>query len=342
MEKETLKRFLEAEKKETEALRRKLQKLQNPPPEEAIFVWPEVMKQIFTGGVILLVLLTVASIVFDAPLEEIADRSHTPNPSKAPWYFVGLQELLVYFDPWLAGVVLPTMIMVGLMLIPYIDVNLKGIGRFAPKERPFAIGIFNFGMFLWFALIVFGLYFRGTNWDIYNPSDCWRGAQEPFTFRACPESSGNLDVMNTTDGSLISNEKGESYPSGAIFHLETTTEDGSFTTVDYLWKNGKWEEMIPPKKLPLAWTPFKDESGNPYAPDHPYHMVLGLLILGVWFGTFIVVPALLNPIFFYRLGPWRYVTAMFFTASIFGVVGKMVWQLVFGIKYILVTPWLNI
>ena len=73
------------------------------------------MKQIFTGGVILLVLLTIASIVFDAPLEEIADRSHTPNPSKAPWYFVGLQELLVYFDPWLAGVVLPTMIMVGLM-----------------------------------------------------------------------------------------------------------------------------------------------------------------------------------------------------------------------------------
>ncbi len=342
MEKETLKRFLEAEKKETEALRRKLQKLQNPPADEAIFVWPEVMKQVLTGGVILLVLLTIASIVFDAPLEEIADRSHTPNPAKAPWYFVGLQELLVYFDPWLAGVVLPSLIVVGLMLIPFLDVNLKGIGRFAPKERPFAIGVFNFGMFLWFALIVFGLYYRGTNWDIYNPSDCWRGAEEPFTSRKCPEMSGGMELMNDTDGSILVNESGNSYPNGAVFHLESIDESGKFNSVDYLWSKGEWVQMIPPEKIPLAWTPFKDANGNTYPPDHIYHMALGLLILGGFFGFIIAAPALINPIFFYRLGPWRYLTAMFFTACILGVPAKMIWQLVFKIKYILVTPWLNI
>ena len=89
--------------------------------------------------------MTVWSIVVDAPLEEPANPTKTPNPSKAPWYFLGLQEILVYFDPWFAGVVLPGLIIVGLMVIPYIDVNPKGNGYYCFKERKFAISTFLFG-----------------------------------------------------------------------------------------------------------------------------------------------------------------------------------------------------
>ena len=89
--------------------------------------------------------MTIWSIVVDAPLEEPANPTKTPNPSKAPWYFLGLQEILVYFDPWFAGVVLPSLIIVGLMVIPYIDINPKGNGYYCFKDRKFAISTFLFG-----------------------------------------------------------------------------------------------------------------------------------------------------------------------------------------------------
>ena len=84
-------------------------------------------------------LLIVWSLLVDAPLEEPANPTRTPNPSKAPWYFLGLQEMLVFFDPWHAGVVLPSFIIVGLMVIPYIDINPKGNGYYCFKERKFEI-----------------------------------------------------------------------------------------------------------------------------------------------------------------------------------------------------------
>jgi hypothetical protein len=118
--------------------------------------------------------LTVWSILVDAPLEEIANPTLTPNPAKAPWYFLGLQELLVYFDPWLAGVVLPTLIVVGLIAIPYIDINPKGNGYYTFKERKYAILIFSFGFFiLWLLLIVIGVFFRGPGWLWYWPWQEW-------------------------------------------------------------------------------------------------------------------------------------------------------------------------
>ena len=85
------------------------------------------------------------SITIDAPLEEPANPTRTPNPSKAPWYFLGLQEMLVYFDPWHAGVVLPTLIIVGLMVIPFIDINPKGNGYYCFKDRKCEILTFIFG-----------------------------------------------------------------------------------------------------------------------------------------------------------------------------------------------------
>ena len=98
----------------------------------------------------------------------------TANPSKAPWYFLGLQEMLVYFDPWMAGVVLPGLIVVGLMAIPYLDTNPKGNGYYTFNERRWEIGIFLFGFIvLWVLLIVLGTFLRGPNWNFFGPYEYW-------------------------------------------------------------------------------------------------------------------------------------------------------------------------
>src|SRR5208283_6159217 len=114
------------------------------------------------------------SVFINAPLEAPANPSLTPNPSKAPWYFLGLQELLVYFDPWIAGVVLPSIIIVGLMIIPYVDINEKGNGYYSFKERKFAILTFCFGfLILWVSLIVLGTFMRGPGWNFFLPWEDW-------------------------------------------------------------------------------------------------------------------------------------------------------------------------
>src|SRR5437879_11237033 len=108
----------------------------------------------------------------DAPMEEPANPTKTPNPSKAPWYFLGLQEMLVYFDPWIAGVLLPTLIIVGLMVIPYIDINPKGNGYYTWSERNFAIGVFLTGVLgMCVVVITIGVFFRGTGWKLFIPTD---------------------------------------------------------------------------------------------------------------------------------------------------------------------------
>ena len=132
-------------------------------------------------SLVVMVGLTVWSILVDAPLEEIANPTLTPNPAKAPWYFLGLQELLVYFDPWLAGVVLPSLIVVGLIAIPYIDINPKGNGYYTFAERKYSIIIFSFGFFvLWLLLIVIGVFFRGPGWLWYWPWQEWDHSRVVF------------------------------------------------------------------------------------------------------------------------------------------------------------------
>ncbi len=79
--------------------------------------------------IVALIVLTVWSLAVDAPLKGIADPNWTENPAKAPWYFVGLQELLVYFDPWIAGVSIPLLIILGLAALPYLDPNPRGVGQ---------------------------------------------------------------------------------------------------------------------------------------------------------------------------------------------------------------------
>ncbi|MBI2982143.1 MAG: cytochrome C [Deltaproteobacteria bacterium] len=141
---------------------------------DKIHTWPHLVRVEFIVGLLSLIFLTVWSIVIDAPLEEPANPTKTPNPSKAPWYFLGLQEMLVYFDPWIAGVVLPGLIIVGLMVIPYIDINPKGSGYYTFRERKFAVGMYCFGfLILWIALIVVGVFLRGPGWNFFAPWEAW-------------------------------------------------------------------------------------------------------------------------------------------------------------------------
>ena len=115
---------------------------------------------------ILLAALTIFSTFINAPLRELANPNLTPNPSKAPWYFLGLQEMLVFFDPWHAGVVLPTFIILGLMVIPYLDINPKGNGYYCWNDRKWEILTFILGFhILWVSLIIIGTFVRGPGWN---------------------------------------------------------------------------------------------------------------------------------------------------------------------------------
>lgn len=142
--------------------------------DEKVLVWPDLVYTELIAMVLCTFLLVVWAVFLKAPLEQPASSSRIPNPSKAPWYFLGLQEMLVYFDPWMAGVVLPTMIIVGLIALPYIDFNQKGNGYFTFSQRPFAISTFLFGFIvLWVVLIVLGTFLRGPNWNFFGPFEPW-------------------------------------------------------------------------------------------------------------------------------------------------------------------------
>jgi hypothetical protein len=141
---------------------------------DRVWVWPDLVYTELISLILCSVILIVWSIFLKAPLEQPANPANTPNPSKAPWYFLGLQEMLVYFDPWLAGVVLPGLIIVGLICIPYVDKNPKGNGYFTFNERRVEITIFLFGFaVLWASLIVLGTFLRGPNWNFFGPFEYW-------------------------------------------------------------------------------------------------------------------------------------------------------------------------
>ncbi len=152
----------------------------NEPPLEArhrretVLVWPDLVMIELICLILVSALLVWWSVGIRAPLEEPASSALTPNPSKAPWYFLGLQEMLVYYDPWYAGVVLPTLIMVGLVAIPYVDTNPRGNGYYTLVERKFAITTFLYGFLVfWVVLIGIGTFLRGANWNFFGPFDEW-------------------------------------------------------------------------------------------------------------------------------------------------------------------------
>jgi len=149
-----------------------------PPVEaednEKVLVWPDLVYTELICMIALTAFLFFWGVALQAPLEEPASSVKTPNPSKAPWYFLGLQEMLVYYDPWLAGVVFPSVILGGLMAIPYIDFNKRGNGYYTFNERKFAVSVFLFGFLpLWVGMIILGTFLRGPNWNIFGIYEYW-------------------------------------------------------------------------------------------------------------------------------------------------------------------------
>lgn len=141
---------------------------------DKVLVFPYLIFIEFVMALAYAIVLVVWSIFLKAPLEEPANPTVSPNPSKAPWYFLGLQEMLVYFDPWIAGVLLPTFIILGLCAIPYIDRDTTGSGFYSFKNRKPVITTYLFGFWiLWVLLIIMGTFLRGPNWNFFGPFEVW-------------------------------------------------------------------------------------------------------------------------------------------------------------------------
>lgn len=132
---------------------------------DKVHVWPHLLVSEFTALLALTALVTIFSALVRAPLLELADFNQTPNPSKAPWYFLGLQELLTMFHPMVAGVTIPGVAQVLLMFAPYIDRNPK----INPSDRKFAISLFTMFLMFWAVLVIIGSFFRGPGFNFVFP-----------------------------------------------------------------------------------------------------------------------------------------------------------------------------
>jgi hypothetical protein len=227
-------------------------------PAKERFVWPDLVFKELLVAVGIIVVLIIWALLMDAPLRAEADPSWTENPAKAPWYFLGLQELLVYFDPWLAGVVMPTLVVLGLMAMPYIDIYNPVSGQYRLSKRKKAGVIFLFGFFLWFGLIVVGTFFRGPSWHFYWPWESW----------------------------LVEKHAGEALQSLPAF--------------------------------------------------------AGAAFLGIYYIGGMMLPAMLDSGLLKRFGSVRYLITVFLLLTMFLVPIKILLRLVFGIKYVLITPFFNI
>lgn len=130
------------------------------PLEDSVFVWPHLLVREFFAATIVMVMITILSVVIDAPLREPANPNVTPNPAKAPWYFLGLQELLHYFAPTTAGIMVPGLTLLALIVLPYVDRNPSR----AYADRKVAITTFSMFLVFWAVVTIAGSFFRGPGW----------------------------------------------------------------------------------------------------------------------------------------------------------------------------------
>jgi menaquinol-cytochrome c reductase cytochrome b/c subunit len=137
-------------------------------PVDKVHTWPHLLAVEFVASLAVLVFVLIFSIFVNAPLLELANINSTPNPAKAPWYFLGLQELLTMFHPMVAGVTIPGMGIFLLILAPYIDKNPSN----KPEDRKFAISLFTVQLMFWSVLVIIGSFFRGPGFNFVTP---WTG-----------------------------------------------------------------------------------------------------------------------------------------------------------------------
>jgi len=133
--------------------------------QDKVHTWPHLLVIEFAAILILLAGLVIFAALVRAPLLSLADFNKTPNPSKAPWYFLGLQELLTMFNPQIAGVLAPGIALVLLMLSPFVDKNPSN----KPQDRKFAISLFTLFMVMWAVLVIIGSFFRGPGFNLVMP-----------------------------------------------------------------------------------------------------------------------------------------------------------------------------
>jgi hypothetical protein len=163
--------------------------------EDEALVFPHLIYIELLASLLSIIFLWIVSLLINAPLEELANPTFSPNPAKAPWYFLGLQELLVYFDPWIAGVMIPFLMIIGLMAIPYLDPGKEAVGVYNFFKRKFAVTIFTVGIMTWFVLIIIGVYFRGPSWAWYLPWEDWLIHKEFVPAKNLPIFLGSFLIL---------------------------------------------------------------------------------------------------------------------------------------------------
>ena len=134
-------------------------------PQDKVHVWPHLLVVEFVAALACIVFIFIFSWMVNAPLLQLANFNQTPNPSKAPWYFLGLQELLTMFHPMVAGVTIPGMGIFILILAPYIDKNPSN----KPEDRKFAISLMTVHLMFWAVLVIIGSFFRGPGFNFTLP-----------------------------------------------------------------------------------------------------------------------------------------------------------------------------
>jgi hypothetical protein len=268
-----------------------------------IHVWPYLVRVEFIAAIIVTVILFVWSILINAPLEEPANPNLTMNPSKAPWYFLGLQEMLVYFDPWIAGVVMPGLLVVGLMVFPYVDSNPLGNGYYTWKQRRFAISMFMWGFFMWIILIIIGTFIRGPGWIWFWPGQTWDHNAVVF------DRNRDLHEIVAGWGLPFMN----SYPAKAIFGALVV---GLIFIVGGLFFH--WLMLRGQFRLKYLTKPGLLKDWATKADPFESKLLARTSIL-------------------------QYLTFQFFAISVLWLFPiKLILRLVFTIKYIWVTPWFNV
>jgi len=142
-------------------------------PEEMTTTWPHLLIKELNLFYLVMIFIMGMSVFFNAPLEEMANPSVTPNPAKAPWYFLGLQELLSWGPPFWGGIFVPTVGVIVLILVPYIDRSRIGTGVwFHPSRRLYNV-LFTIFVVVFIGLIIVGTFMRGPIWGFYWPWEPW-------------------------------------------------------------------------------------------------------------------------------------------------------------------------